>query len=193
MQVEVLRAALHEAIDEIIDGFLHDDGSTVSTAKSGEHDDVEVVVGEDHGPFTYRWPGGNEEEFTRSRSYTVANEGREHRVLVAWTEREAWGRIRGSVPSSSGVSGTSLYPWTEFVETDDGDVAAGLPDPDHPRALLKHGSAIPDRFASATIERTDALFEGIRNGPSLRLVLAPGGELEMVRHGYWVAGLRKRR
>jgi hypothetical protein len=41
------------------------------------------------------------------------------------------------------------------VETDDGRYAAGISDPAHPRALLKHVGAIPDRFGTATVERTD--------------------------------------
>jgi hypothetical protein len=91
-----------------------------------------------------------------------------------------------------GEAGSSLYPWTEFVETDDGRYAAGVSDPVHPRALLKDGAAIPPRFDPATIVRTDRLFDGIRQGPSLRLVVKPDDELAMVRHGYWVAGLRNR-
>ena len=78
------------------------------------------------------------------------------------------------------------------METDDGRYAAGISDPAHPRALLKHGVAIPDRFRTATVERTYQLFHRIRQGPSLRLVVRADEEVEMVRHGYWVAGLRNR-
>jgi hypothetical protein len=192
MQVEMMRAALHEAIDQIIDGFRDTDAATPlapNTAPLG--DGIEVVEGEDHGPFPYRWPDGNDEEFTNSRWYILADHGLERRVLVAWTEREAWGRMRKRAVIF-GKSGSSLYPWTEFVETDDGRFAAGISDPAHPRALLKHGAAIPDWFSTATVERTDQLFHGIRQGPSLRLVVGSDEELVMVRHGYWVAGLRKR-
>ena len=116
-------------------------------------------------------PSGNEEKFTNSRWYTVVDQGREHRVLVALTDREAWGRTRKRAVAFR-ESGSSFYPWTEFVETDDGRYAAGISDPDHPRALLKEGAAIPDRFRTARIERTDQLFKAVRRGPSLRLVLA---------------------
>jgi hypothetical protein len=91
-----------------------------------------------------------------------------------------------------GEAGSSLYPWTEFVETDDGRYAAGVIDPAHPRALLKDGDPIPARFKGAAVERTDRLFSGIRQGPSLRVVVTGAEEETMVRHGYWVAGLRKR-
>lgn len=192
MQVEMMRAALHEAIDKIIDENLDAGAATPSTTKADPTGDgIEIVEGEDHGPFPYRWPDGNDEPFSESRWYSLVDQGREHRVLVAWTEREAWGRMRKRAVAF-GDSGSSLYPWTEFVETDDGRYAAGISDPAHPRALLKHGAAIPDRFSTATVERTDQLFNGIRHGPSLRLVVGPDEELEMVRHGYWVASLRNR-
>jgi hypothetical protein len=110
---------------------------------------------------------------------------------VAWTVREAWGRERHRAVVF-GEAGSSLYPWTEFVETDDGRYAAGISDPNHPRALLKQGDPLPDWFSTATVERTDQLFDGIRQGPSLRLVVGADEEVRMVRHGYWVAGLRNR-
>ncbi len=145
------------------------------------------------GPLPPGAPGGPLAPIGRrpDRWYTVADHGRQHRALVAWTARDAWGRIRKRVVIF-GESGSSLYPWTEFVETDDERYAAGISDPAHPRALLKHGAAIPERFHAATVERTDQLFEGVRQGPSLRLVVGSDEPLMMVRHGYWVAGLRNR-
>lgn len=192
MQVEAMRAALHEAVDKIIDDYL-DVGAAEPSAMEADPgaDGIRVVADKDHGSFTYRWPGGDDEAFTHSRWYVVADGGREHRALVAWTEREAWGRMRKRAVVF-GQTGSSLYPWTEFVETDDGRYAAGISDPAHPRALLKHGAEIPGRFDPATIERTDQLFHGIRQGPSLRLVMGPDDEVAMVLHGYWVAGLRNR-
>lgn len=191
MQVEAMRAALHEAIDQIIDGYLDVGTVEPSAQPDPKADGIRVVAGEDHGAFTYRWPSGGDEEFTHSRWYVVADRGREYRALVAWTKREAWGRMRERAVVF-GEAGSSLYPWTEFVETDDGRYAAGVSDPAHPRALLKDGVAIPGRFDQDTIERTDQLFHGIRQGPSLRLVVGPDDEVAMVRHGYWVAGLRNR-
>ena len=60
------------------------------------------------------------------------------------------------------------------------------------RALLKDGDPIPAGFQGAAVERPDRLFRGVRQGPSLGLVVAGSDEDAMVRHGYWVAGLRKR-
>ena len=53
------------------------------------------------------------------------------------------------------------------METDDGRYAAGIADPAHTRAL-KHGGAIPDRFGTATDERTGLLNSGFRSYPALR-------------------------
>lgn len=192
MQVETVRAALHEAVDRIIDGYLDAGASGPPQPMDGPTSDgVDVGESDDRGPFTYRWPDGGDEEFTRSRWYDLVDHGQGYRVLVAWTVREAWGRMRDRAVVF-GEAGSSLYPWTEFVETDDGRYAAGISDPTHPRALLKHGAAMPDRFETATVERTDQLFGGVRQGPSMRLVVDASDESRMVRHGYWVAGLRKR-
>jgi len=191
MQVEALRAALHQAVDQIVDGYLASGKVRSEPVAGSTLEGVAVVTEEEHGAFPYRWPDGNDEAFTRSRWYRVRDLGREQRALVAWTEREAWGRIRERAVVF-GEAGSSLYPWTEFVETDDRRYAAGVSDPAHPRALLKDGDPIPARLQGATVERIDQLFSGIRQGPSLRLVVAGSDEESMVRHGYWVAGLRKR-
>ena len=190
MQVEDLRAALHDAVERIIDAYVETVTRPAVTAESGD-EGIDVVGGDGHGAFTYRWPGGDVEKFTTARVYTVLDRGQQRSVVTAWTEREAWGRMRMRAVIF-GARGGSLYPWTEFVGTDDGRFAAGIPDPDHPRALLKDGAAIPDGFDTASVVRTDELFDGVRHGPSLRLVLGPEDELGMVRHGYWVACLRGR-
>jgi hypothetical protein len=192
MEADALRAALHQAVDQILDGYVT--GGTLTpapTPRPASDDGIVVLAAEDHGAFPYRWPDGNDEAFTRSRWYAIEDHGRKQRVLVAWTNRDAWGRMRERAVVF-GEAGSSLYPWTEFVESDDGRFAAGVSDPAHPRALLKDGAPIPDRFDGATIVRTDQLFNGIRQGPSLRLVVEGSDEEAMVRHGYWVAGLRKR-
>ena len=191
MQLEALRTALHQAVDEIIDTHLNGTLTAPDQVALAASDGVAVVTEGDHGAFPYRWPDGNDEAFTRSRWYGLDDQGRKQRVLVAWTEREAWGRVRERAVVF-GEAGSSLYPWTEFVETEDGRFAAGVSDPAHPRALLKDGDPIPARFQGAVVERTDQLFSGIRQGPSLRLVVMGADEDAMVRHGYWVAGLRKR-
>jgi hypothetical protein len=42
------------------------------------------------------------------------------------------------------------------------------------------------------VERADAVFGSIRKGASLRVVVDEDDEGAMIRHGYWVADLRKR-
>ena len=87
---------------------------------------------------------------------------------------------------------SSWYPWTEFVETDTGRFGAPIPNPQRPRAILKDGQPLPARFNRKTVARADEVFDSIRNGASLRLVVDEDDEAEMVRHGFWVAQLRGR-
>jgi len=65
----------------------------------------------------------------------------------------------------NGVTGASLYPWTEFVETDDERYAAQMPNPGRPRAILADRAALPDHLATDVVERADRLFSGMKDGP----------------------------
>jgi hypothetical protein len=115
---------------------------------------------------------------------------------LAWTTRYAWNADRRRAVvfhrAHSQDRPTKWYPWTEFVETDDGRFAAPIPDPERPRAILKEETSLPARFVDQTVQRVDQLFGSIRQGASLRLVVDETDEAEMVRHGYWVAQLRGR-
>jgi hypothetical protein len=42
------------------------------------------------------------------------------------------------------------------------------------------------------VDRTDQLFDQIRNGPSQRPVVNADEDKAMILHGYWVARLRNR-
>lgn len=118
---------------------------------------------------------------------------RSYGVRLARCERAAWGKSDRKRATVFGPAGPdSFYPWTEFVETDTGDFAATIPNPEHPRAILTASDPLPGRFRGARVERADQLFEQIRNGPSLRLVVTSSDEVDMVLHGYWVARLRNR-
>ena len=57
---------------------------------------------------------------------------------------------------------------------------------------MRDMSALPTRFTGKTVARADEVFNSIREGASLRLVVDESDEAEMVRHGYWVAILRGR-
>lgn len=145
-------------------------------------------------PFEYTWPTLPPEKFTTGRWYQVSGARRNIRLLVARTEREAWGKLRGRVVIfEGGRTGNikSLNPWSEFVETDDGEYACRIPDPKHPQATLKAGDPLPARFNGAKVLRADQAFRLLRNGPSLRLVVSSTDELAMIKHSYWIASLRK--
>ena len=193
-QLNLLRTELHAAVDRVIDGFLGQDGFIAVAPQDST--DPRVSPLEVTGEWTYRWPGGEEEVFTKSRWYEVSGEHGTMRVRVAWTQRPAWGRddrARAVVFHQIGSrESTTYYPWTEFVETDDDRFAASIPDPRRPRATLSNTDQLPPRFESATVERSDRVFTSIADGPSLRLVVAGEDEDAMVRHGYWVAALRNR-
>jgi hypothetical protein len=117
-------------------------------------------------------------------------------VIVAWTTRNAWNRDRRRAVvfhrARPDDEPGRWYPWTEFVETDTGGFAAPIPNPQRPRAIMRDMNALPGRFTGKTVARSDAVFDSIREGASLRLVVDESDETEMVRHGYWVARLRGR-
>ena len=197
MDVQLMREALHTAVDRIIDEYLATDSSwQPSTDQPVPTIDAPLITrGDDVGHWSYRWPGDEgTEEFYASRQYDLITPHRTHRVRVAWSERLAWGRRdrkRAIVFGQAGTSSTNFRPWTEFVETDTGRYAAPIPNPEHPRNILTPSDSLPSRFRSAQVERTDQLFEHITNGPSLRVVVDAADEENMIRHGYWVARLSR--
>lgn len=192
MDLEAIRAELHRAVDQIIDAHAGDGGRRHALPV----DSVSVAAREETKDWTYRWPGSGVESFHRTRWYEAAGEQGKQRVRVAWARRAAWGRddrLRAIVfHQQGGVDSATYYPWTEFVETDDGRYAAIIPKPGRPRAQLRDGDPLPDRFDARVVERSDALFDSIAEGSSLRYVVDEADEAEMVRHGYWVATLRNR-
>ena len=200
LDVDAMRADLHAALDQIIDQYLaaahsEQEGPDHLPAPTAER--PVITKGADIGPWTYTWwgTGSEEEEYQPAREYQVITPSRTHRVVLGWTERPAWGRDRkrAVVFWQSGPPASRIfYPWSEFVETDTGRYAAPIPNPDQPRKILTHQEPLPPRFRGAEVERSDQLFDRIANGPSLRLVVDGTDEESMIRHGYWVAGLRNR-
>ncbi len=184
----MLRTELHQTIDSILDKY------TAQPPNVGDPGGLRIDSEGSNGAWTYRWPNGVERYKSRTR-YRVAGDFGETEVLVARTKREAWGRKRGRVIVFAKIgpaSSPTYYPWTEFVETDTGDYAAVIPDSKSPRGTLRDGDPLPPRLDSANVQRADALFHQIRNGPSLRLVVQEEEEEAMIRHGYWVASIRGR-
>lgn len=187
--LERLREELHHAIDDAL--------TRVVSQETEEEPQVAVtkLEREFNSPWYYRWPDGSKEKYDKAAWYQVSGPTDETRVLLAHTTREVWkaNRERYVVFAKIGrEEGETFYPWTEFVQTDDGSFAALIPDPSRPRAALKGGMHLPSRFAAARVERTDALYESTHESPTLRLVVSEEDAGAMIEHGYWVAGLRGR-
>lgn len=180
-----LRTELHAAVDAIVDRF----------ASSGADTDPVIVAGARLAGWEFRWPDGSVEQMDAGREYRLRSGERIVAARLGWTRRRAWGRDRRRwiVFLALGRRRTgALYPAAEFVETDQGEAAASIPDPAHPRALLTAGRQTPARFDRATVRRADEVFGRIKRGPSLRLVVAPDDAPAMLRHGHWVAVTRGR-
>ena len=163
------------------EGFEPDDEPIVSTGEATEY------------PW-HIWPNGQKEEYTSATWYEATTRDAARGVIVARTVRPVWGRPRGRIVVF-GQEGTQdskqYYPWAEFAETDEsGLYAATLPDPERPRgASLKDDQPLPERYRTADVRRTDTVFESVRQGPSLRLVVAQDDEKSMIAHAFWVARL----
>jgi hypothetical protein len=199
MDVDLMREALHSAVDRIIDEYLAGCGlsSPPADRPMPTIDAPLIIRGGEIGPWTYRWPSDEgTETFYASRQYEVVTPYKTHRVRLAWSERPAWGRQdrkRAIVFGQTGApSSNTFYPWTEFVETDTGRYAAPIPNPDQPRKMLTASDPLPGQFQGALVERTDQLFDQIVNGPSQRVVVDADEAEAMVLHGYRVARLRNR-
>ncbi|HEY5988070.1 MAG TPA: hypothetical protein VIV12_17110 [Streptosporangiaceae bacterium] len=188
MDLEALREELHRSIDAALDAYLgvRDGPGNGQALDLEQKDQVES--------WTHRWPNGYLEHYDTTTSYRVTGDFGEAEVLVAHCIREAWGRDRERIVVFGKPSGTSAapYPWTEFVQTDDGDYAAKLSDPNDPRKSLRDGDHLPPRLASANVQRNDQIFRSIRDGAALRLVVAPDDTEAMIGHAYWMASLRGR-
>lgn len=184
---EELRRELRETVDSVVSRF----------ATEGEGGREVTVRQEDEvlDRWSYRWPDGITERYDRAKWFRVTGPSGEARVLLAHTTRKVRAEPlqRWIVFAQMGnEQSQTFYPWTEFVETGDGSYAAVIPNPSRPRAALSDGDPLPTRFAGARVERTDTLYDSVKDGPSLRLVVEEDDAEAMIRHGYWVAEIRKR-
>lgn len=190
MNETILRERLHEAVDAVIDGLLAEEAGVPKTPEVSS-ETVEPMGRRE--PFDFTWPADyGSEHFDDANAYRLSSPVGEADVIVGWTTRYAWTRDRRRAVVFHLVTPERWYPWTEFVETDKGGFGAPIADPNHPRAILKDGQPLPARFNGKRVERADAVFDSIRSGASLRLVVDREDEAEMVRHGFWVAQLRRR-
>ena len=143
----------------------------------------------------YTWPDGTTEVFDRCRYYLVHGPHGTSRALIGTTTRPVRNELtdRKVVFGQVGRAGNRTHrPWTEFVRVREGYYAATIPDPLRPRGLLADGDPLPKRLENARVERADQLFHSMINAPTLRVVVAADDYVEMIRHGYWVAALRRR-
>lgn len=189
--LDALRQEFHKVVDttinEFVQGFTKEDGLTITPA--------EVL----QQPYTHKWPK-DKETFSEGRWYDVR--GREIpaeglRVLVARQKRDVWGKSQRPVAVVFGKLRTleadkQLTPYAEFTADDHGTFAGVIPNPVRPREGLKSKDPLPVRFISAVVKSNDELFDSIKQGPSLRLVVQPNDEAAMAAHGVWVASLRNR-
>jgi hypothetical protein len=188
VDLDLLRRQLHDAVDNAFDELV--------LGSSSAPVEPEIIDAGPCEPFEYRRPDGEWETFAPATAYVVNGTAPPRDVVVALTERRAWGaeRRRAIVFDATGLphAPDRWYPWAEFVETDDGRFAAPIPNPARPRSYLKVGESLPDRFSRATVEPLGTLIPSVRDGNSLRLVLREAERREMVRHAHWVASLRGR-
>jgi hypothetical protein len=193
MDPELLRERLHESVNSLLDEFVRDS----APPRSGGFGAAVVVEDDGRGDdFSYVWPSGVREEFELVRRYRVDDSVATRRVIVGWTDREAWGRLRRRAvvffARNERDQPQRWYPLTQFVETDEYPTyAATIPDPDQPRALLREGDDVPETFRENAMP-AESLFKSVRAGSSLRLVVGEDDDKDMVLHGYWVARLRNR-
>jgi hypothetical protein len=191
VDVEQLRMNLHRAIDTAIDDALSSKQAVVIDDRRPES--IRVTRIGEFGSWSYQWPDLKVEDF-QGEFYEVVSSGRTVRLRLGTTQRRAWDRLRGRVVVflHDGDFGTgSDYPLTEFVETDGGTYAATVPDPARPRGRVKDPRMVPDNFRRG-LRRTDEVFDTVRDGPSLRFVVAETATTDMIRFALWVASVRGR-
>jgi hypothetical protein len=182
-EVQQLRHRIHRAVDDAFDEIV----------AARERSEVgEVRFGPPEQEWDFLWPDGNRERFDVVKPFAIQIEGRQVEGRIAHTQREAWGRRDRGRWVVFGRSGSTDYPWLEWVETDDGRVAAPVPDPVSPRKVATDPDLVPEFAQGLPLARADELFERIRRGPSLRFALPDDAFDRMVIVAANVAVLRGR-
>ncbi|MFJ5541980.1 hypothetical protein [Micromonospora chalcea] len=161
---------------------------------------LEIGEPEPLGKFTYRWPGGTV-KYPDAVKYTARRSGKEDVFAVGAEEggRASYGREdRGRVVvfHRRGTSEMSYYPLVEFAESDLDSAlfAAIVPQLADPKkgATAADLDALRDvpHLNDAQLERADAVFRSVRNGPSLRVLVRRDEPEMMIEHAWWVGSLR---
>lgn len=140
-------------------------------------------------------------KYMEAERYTVNCDDAEYVFAIGAEEggrpsyqRDDRGRIVVFIRSRR--SENSYYPLVEFAESDLGPdlYAAIVPQP----AAPKKGTTADDlsdlrevpHLANADLRRADEVFLSLRNGPSLRLLVDRNNPELMIKHAWWVGGLR---
>jgi hypothetical protein len=184
-RLHTLTQELHSKIDAAFDV-----PATLDVASAGPRS---IKPGRTEGKWSYVWPAGSAEHFESAHWYDVQTPSGSRELKLGWTNREAWGRDRRRAIVFV-QSGRSLYPLTEFVETDTGAYAAPIPDPARPRAILTDLERLPAHLSrrSERVHRTDEAFDSVRNAPSLRYEVDGDEQMAMIEHACWVGTVRHR-
>ena len=190
---EDFRAELHSAVDAVLDRFLGADSEGLTTATDGwmgELADLKIRhIRRLAEPYVHPWPDKTGETYRTGDWYEVIAPEGSLEMLVAETTRFAWHEERGRVVVFARWMGSSgqPYPWLEYCENDADGYSADLRNPEKPRSVLRDGDPIPKELTNANVRRLDELYEGVRNGPSLRLVVDKEDVERLIRYAYWTS------
>jgi hypothetical protein len=189
MNAEVLRKELHKLVDDALDRFAEE-----ARPPFGDRPVVRRLEPLEV-PWYYSWPSDQREPYTSGCWYRLRTDSGPLRVLLARTRRQAWGADRGRVVVFRQLgeeTSRTFYPWAEFVETDDGEYAATVPDRRKPRTMAWRMEDVPPAIDLDRVCRADQAFRSIQSGPSLRYLLDENDERGMVEYAFRVATVRRR-
>lgn len=185
---EDLRVELYRAVDYALDRIFG--APAAEPATRTELDELRILsLGPLAEPYSFPWPT-EVETYPDAERFDLKSPRGPFEVLIARGKRDAWHRPdRGRVVVFVRPAGSVAreYPWLEFCEDDRGTYCADLRNPSKPRSLLIDGDDVPTELSGVKIERLDAMFDGVKDGPTLRMVVAADDSAQMIRLAYWTA------
>lgn len=197
--IEDLRIKLHQSIEQFqrsIDEII--DAEIAAGFQQNKEGALTIVPGKDQDAYEYHYPRGTV-WFTSGKWYTVTGEYGRLKMLISKTTVNVRGADRPAFFIYGKVKDVeepkSTFACTEFTQTDTGEFSSVIPNPANPHAAIKAGESLPARLTNANVSRTDSLYNSVKQGNSLRLVVKENDtegvmERAMLEHGYWVAHLR---
>ena len=193
LESKSLRVELHEALDAVLDRFLGDGSDALKSGTSGSVGEVaELKIRHTRTlaePYVHPWPDKTRETYRTGDWYEVVAPEGSLEMLVAETSRFAWHKERNRVVVFARWMGSKgqPYPWLEYCENDADGYSADLRNPAKPRSVLRDGEPLPNELTNAEVRRLDELYEGVRNGPSLRIVVERDDVESLIRYAYWTS------